>query len=101
MAYEMEIAAWWAENYQFGRSLGYPDCCVSAFCNDAPAVLQSRAATQADRDRYTAGCVDGVFTGFIPCVTHAGMILRGHISLHSLISNRNLDFKPFPNEWGI
>jgi hypothetical protein len=92
-----EIEEWWSRNYPLGKELGYPDCCIAAFCNQPPALLNGNA-TDIDIMRYQAACIDGVFSGFIPCATHAGMVMRGHISLADLIQNRNPAFKQFPEE---
>lgn len=91
-----EIEEWWSQNYSLGKELGYPECCISAFCNQPPSLLNG-AATDSDIMRYKAGCIDGIFSGFVPCATHAGMILRGHISIFDLITNRNPFFKAFPD----
>lgn len=88
---------WYNENAPFGRELGYPECCIKAFCDQPPALLKGRLPTQIEKDRYKAGCINGEFTGFIPCAEHAKEILIGKISLHSLIKNRNPIFLPFPH----
>ena len=49
--------------------------------------------------RYKAGCINGDFTGFVPCKEHAKQIVMGKITLESLIQNRNKDFKPWHNGW--
>lgn len=90
------VRQWWDENHPFGKQLGYPDCCIEAFCNQPPVLLKGMP-TDNDIMRYNAACINGVFTGFIPCTTHAGMILRGHISIFDLIVNRNPEFPPFPD----
>lgn len=91
--------AWFEENAPFGRELGYPECCIKEFCDQPPALLKKNLgkATKDDKRRYKAGCIDGVFTGFIPCKEHAKQIVMGKITLQSLIQNRNKDFNPFPN----
>ncbi len=91
--------AWFEENAPFGRDLGYPECCIKEFCDQPPALLKKNLgkATKDDKRRYKAGCIDGVFTGFIPCKEHAKQIVMGKITLQSLIQNRNKDFNPFPN----
>ena len=51
-------------------------------------------------DRYKSGCLDGVFTGFIPCSKHAQEVLSGKIKLNDLIQDRDEDLFPFPIEFG-
>ena len=91
-----EIEEWWNQNYPLGKELGYPDCCITAFCNQPPALLNGNA-TDDDISRFQAGLIDGVFSGFIPCITHARMILSGQITIFDLVTNRNPYFKPFPD----
>ena|ERR1043166_4899858 len=89
---------WFAENAPLGKKLGYPECCIKEFCDQPPALLKSRKnPTKDDKRRYKAGCVDGQFTGFIPCARHAKEITMGKITLQSLIKNRDPEFPPFPN----
>ena len=91
-------AEWFEENAPFGKELGYPDCCIKEFCDQPPALLRNATGpTQDDKRRYEAGCINGKFTGFIPCVFHAREIIMGKITLDSLIKNRNTNFNPFPN----
>ena len=87
---------WYRENAPFGRELGYPECCIKAFCDQPPALLKGRTPTQTEKDRYKAACVNGEFTGFIPCAAHAKEILNAKRTLASLIENRNPAFLPFP-----
>ncbi|NCB09145.1 MAG: hypothetical protein EOM73_13395, partial [Bacteroidia bacterium] len=87
---------WYETNAPTGRALGYPECCIREFGNDAPEILKTRKPTEADKMRYQAGCINGVFTGFIPCKKHAEQILAGQISLQSLIKNRRHDLPQFP-----
>jgi hypothetical protein len=95
-ALSAEVAKWWDQNYPLGKELGYPDCCIAAFCNQPPVLLNGNA-TDNDIMRYEAALINGVYSGFIPCITHAGMVLRGQISLSDLIKNRNPAFRPFPD----
>lgn len=88
--------AWHEENAPFGRALGYPECCIKEFCDQPPALLKKSKPTKDDIRRYKAGCLDGQFTGFIPCAFHAREITMGKITLESLISNRSNEFPPFP-----
>lgn len=87
---------WYDENAPFGRELGYPECCIKEFCDQPPALLKKSVASKDDKRRYKAGCIDGKFTGFIPCKLHAREIVSGKITLASLIHNRNKEFPPFP-----
>lgn len=88
---------WFEENAPFGRQLGYPECCIKAFCNQPPALIELHGLNDIDRKRYDAACINGVYSGFIPCATHAKEILSGKITLLSLIKNRSKEFNEFPN----
>lgn len=88
---------WYDENYDFGRSLGYPECCVQEFCDQPPELMQATIPTKSDRLRFKAAHVNGEYTGFIPCKEHAKQVLSGEITLQSLIKNRDEKFPPFPN----
>lgn len=88
---------WYQENAPFGEQLGYPACCIQAFCDQPPEILKIAGTTQTDKMRYDAGCIDGEFSGFIPCADHARKIVSGEITLNSLITNRNPEFPPFPD----
>lgn len=68
---------WYEENAPFGKELGYPECCIKEFCLQPPEVLKYSKPTKDDITRYKAGCIDGQFTGFIPCVEHAKQIMNG------------------------
>jgi hypothetical protein len=87
---------WFKINAPFGKELGYPDCCIKEFCDQPPELLHNNEPTKDDIGRYEAGCINGDFTGFIPCVKHSKEILSGKITLASLITNRNKDFPQFP-----
>ncbi len=92
-----EQEEWFKINAPYGKELGYPDCCIKEFCDQPPALLKKmKEPTKDDKRRYKAGCVDGQFTGFIPCAFHAKEIVMGRITLASLITNRNKDFPYFP-----
>lgn len=88
---------WFDENAPFAKELGYPDCCIQEFCDQPPALLAKTDRTENDMIRYEAGCINGVFSGLIPCVRHAKEIIAGKITLASLIKNRNSKFHEFPN----
>lgn len=87
---------WFAENAPLGKELGYPDCCIKEFCDQPPEFLKYSKPTKDDQRRLKAGCIDGNFTGFIPCARHAKEITMGKITLKSLIQNRNPEFPIFP-----
>jgi hypothetical protein len=91
--------AWFDENAPLGNDLGYPECCIKEFCDQPPIVLKQMKGrmSKEDKRRYTAGCINGEFTGFIPCKEHARQIVMGKITLLSLIKNRNNMFPMFPN----
>ncbi len=90
--------AWFEENAPFGKDMGYPDCCIKEFCDQPPALLNKmKKPSKIDLRRYKAGCINGVFTGFVPCAFHAKEIVTGRITLASLITDRNPEFGPFPN----
>jgi hypothetical protein len=96
-----EQKEWYDINAPLGRALGFPECCIKAFCNDTPQEMKRRAEKGIEpgiihRMRYVAGCVNGKFTGFIPCPAHALDIVMGAITLESLITNRDKSFPPFP-----
>lgn len=95
-----EQDAWYEENAPLGKELGYPECCIKEFCAQPPALLKRMGnPSKVDIRRYKAGCINGQFTGFIPCAFHAKEIVMGKITLASLITNRNPEFPSFPN-WG-
>lgn len=86
---------WFEINEPSGKAFGYPDCCIKAF-GDQPPELMTGNPTKEDKQRYRAACINGEFTGFIPCIEHAKQILQGKITLESLIKNRRKDLPPFP-----
>ena len=49
------------------------------------------------RLKYDAACIDGKYTGFIPCSKCAEKIMKGEIKVQDLIKNRWFLFEPFPN----
>lgn len=93
---------WKKINEPYGRDLGYPQCCIDAFCSYPPVVIRwlriKKRPILGARMQYTAGCIDGKYTGFIPCQKHAKLIMSGKITLESLIKNRMPFFEPFPLE---
>lgn len=95
--FQKHIEEWTAENAPLGKELGYPDCCIREFCNQPPALLRHSGVTKDDQRRYKAGCINGQFTGFVPCSFHAREIVMGKITLESLIKDRNIVFGTFPN----
>lgn len=92
---EKLIKNWTEENEGLGKSLGYPDCCIKEFCEQPPELMKTQKPTKHDKRRYKASCINGVFSGFVPCKVHAKEITTGKITLDSLI-----DYKirklPFP-----
>ncbi len=88
---------WHNENFAFGIVLGYPKCCVDAFCYDCPEALKVIPITEEQKQRYNASLIDGVYSGFIPCYNHAKQILNNEIKLSELINNREQSLPPFPN----
>lgn len=88
---------WYQINAPVGIAFGYPQCCINQFCDEPKEVLQKRIPSKDDMNRYEAGKIDGIFTGFIPCSDHANKILSKQITLMELIGNRREDIRPFPN----
>lgn len=88
---------WYKENAPFGKLLGYPDCCIIAFCNQTPMYLKKYGTTYSDKMRLKASYINGKYSGFIPCEYHARLINNKWITLESLIKNRSKKFPPFPN----
>lgn len=87
---------WYSINAPLGKELGYPDCCIKEFCAQPPELLKGMSPNKDDIRRYKAACIDGKFTGFIPCIHHSKEIVSGKITLASLITNRNKEFPLFP-----
>lgn len=91
---------WYNENAQFGIELGYPKCCVDAFCFDCPEALEIFRHVPTHKEnielRYKAGLIENEYIGFIPCIEHANKILAGETTVQNLIQNRNKDFPEFP-----
>lgn len=87
---------WFKINEPSGKILGYPDCCIKAFGDDAPEIMARTRPTKEHQQRYKAACINGEFTGFIPCIEHAKQILAGKIQLADLIKNRDENLPPFP-----
>lgn len=93
-----ERRKWRAENAPLGTRLGYPDCCINEFCNQPPFVMAlQKNASEDDNIRFRAAHVNGVFSGFIPCIFHANQIMQRKITLDSLIKNRDSSIPNFPN----
>lgn len=97
IAIDKEIKIWTEQNAPIGRELGYPECCIKAFCDLPPVLLQKMKPTKEDKVRFRAAHVNGKFSGFIPCIEHAKQIMTGQITLVSLIKNRSAQFPTFPN----
>lgn len=88
---------WHKINAPVGKKLGYPDCCIQQFCDQPPELLKLTSVNENDRLRYDAACINGEYSGFIPCIRHAKQIMAGEITLESLIKNRDADMPAFPN----
>lgn len=88
---------WYKINQPLGEELGYPECCIKEFCDQPPEHLEVSEPTPDDVLRFEAGCIENVFTGFVPCKFHAQQILSGEIKLDELIKNRNKLLPEFPN----
>ena len=67
-----------------GKFLGYPDCCIEHFEQNAGA--QPEECYQAANG-----------TGFVPCPKHAAQVNSGRKKLDDLIKNRSFSV-PFPAE---
>ena len=88
---------WYKENRSLGVFLGYPPCCIREFGMQPPKMMERTKPTKDDKRRFKAAHVDGFFTGFIPCVRHAKMILNGEATLRGVLVNRNKEAGVFPN----
>lgn len=94
---QAQIDEWTSINSPVGHQLGYPKCCIDAFCAQPPLLMQLMGPTEEDDARYKASHMDGKYTGFIPCIEHAKQVLSGEVQLSDLIDNRSSDFEAFPN----
>lgn len=105
LKYRKHVKAWSKINYDYGIELGYPKCCVREFCQYPPVFVRWHGIKGIPilhgKLKFDAGCVDGKYTGFIPCTKHAHQVRDGKIKLESLISNRWFLFQPFPYEGGF
>jgi len=63
-----------------GKYYGYPQCCIDAFCNRID--LNLTPAQEQVLDNH----------GFIPCHDHALMVVKGEVTLESLIKNRECQY---------
>jgi hypothetical protein len=63
-----------------GKYYGYPQCCIDAFCNRLD--LNLTPAQEQVLDNH----------GFIPCHDHALMVIKGKVTLESLIENRECQY---------
>lgn len=89
---------------QSGEKYGYPECCISEFCKATPSKLQSGQGINRHEAelRYKAGCINGQFSGFIPCIKHAKEIIDKKITLESLINRQTRSVPmPFPYDWSL
>ena len=90
---------WYQINLPIGQMLGYPECCIKKFGDYPPELLKYNKPTKDDKRRYTASCINGKFSGFIPCSEHSKQIVQGKIKLEDLIDygKRDLFIPKFPN----
>lgn len=91
------IANWTEINAPIGKQLGYPQCCIDAFCKLPPSLMKQLAPTEQDAIRLDAAFINGLYSGFIPCYNHARLIVMGDIELSDLIKDRDTSLPPFPN----
>lgn len=91
----IEDEIWFEQNFQIGELMGYPNCCIKEFCDQPPSLMKNKLPTQNDKKRFKAAHINGVWSGFIPCVKHANLILSKKIKLSDLIKNRSKDLPPF------
>lgn len=88
---------WFKINSPVGIACGFPLCCIREFCEQPPELLKINKPTQSDRQRYRAACINGKFTGFVPCASHARLINSGRIRITELIKDRDKSLPPFPH----
>jgi hypothetical protein len=62
-----------------GTFYGYPECCIRAF------ICQAAAKRRPSRERSKAAK-----NGFVPCLKHSREILKGNITIESLLSPNRL-----------
>jgi hypothetical protein len=83
-----------------GKAYGYPSCCIEKFVSQTPSYLQSNRPTDADKLRFKTACINGKFSGFVPCDNHAKQIFKGEITLEQLIDTKTRSVAlPFPLDW--
>ncbi len=92
---------WYIINQPTGKALGYPDCCVKAFCDNAPEIMEVYGLSEEDHVRHEAAFMNGEYTGFIPCRAHAKQIIAGEVKIQDLIKNRSENYYPFPSEFRV
>lgn len=96
MSEEQLNIEWRQENEPIGKELGYPQCCIDAFCNQPPHVMRNTLPSEDDHIRMRAAYINDFYTGFIPCIEHAKEVLWGKKTLPELIQNRSLRYPEFP-----
>lgn len=96
MSEEQLKIQWRQQNEPIGKELGYPQCCIDAFCNQPPHTMKNKQPTEEDQIRLEASYINNFYTGFIPCIEHAKDILWGKTTLPELIQNRSLIYPAFP-----
>jgi hypothetical protein len=94
---QISIKEWTRINAPLGIELGYPLCCVNEFCQQPPFVLNNQKPSKTDQKRYKAACINGQYSGFIPCAFHASQINAGKMNLSDLVKNRSDEFPEFPH----
>ena len=88
------------ESTESGEKYGFPKCCIDAFVAQNPGYMKNRKPTREDLLRFDAAHVNGVFTGFVPCIKHAKMIKLRQTTLSDLIDyETRKDHLPFPHGW--
>jgi|SRR3972149_4068279 len=85
-----------------GEYYGYPECCIKEFIHTCERGKNpNNHPTKDDKLRFRMSHVNGVYSGFIPCLQHAKLIAIGKIKLSDLIKNRHTNLQPFPFDWSL
>jgi hypothetical protein len=74
--------------YEFGKYLGYPDCCIADFLDRW--VNDKETTSIQNTISYKTG-----YTGFVPCDACCDKIARKETTISGLITNRR-HHEPFP-----
>ncbi len=84
-----------------GAHYGYPECCIKEFVKTPPSQMYKLNRKEANI-RFKAGHINGVFSGFIPCLKHAKQIRDKEITLVELIDyQRRTVPLAFPFDWSL